>query len=65
VVEETYGSMENFQNLEYALISWTAWDITFYPYNGIRDLLERMAEAALCKERPWLNIFEPRFRRLA
>ncbi|KAM0437873.1 hypothetical protein ACHAPT_002238 [Fusarium lateritium] len=65
VVEETYGSMENFRNLEYALISWTPWDIEFFPYNGIRDLLERMAEAALHKDRPWLNIFEPRFRRLA
>ncbi|KAM5372631.1 hypothetical protein ACJZ2D_007405 [Fusarium nematophilum] len=65
VVEETYESMENFRNLDYALISWTAWDITFYPYNGIRDLLERMAEASLYKDRQWLNIFEPRFRRLA
>ncbi|KAM6529715.1 hypothetical protein FALCPG4_007843 [Fusarium falciforme] len=65
VVEETYGSMENFRNLEYVLISWTTWDIEFYPYGGIRDLLERMAEAALHKDRPRLNIFEPRFRRLA
>ncbi|KAJ4180021.1 hypothetical protein NW755_012061 [Fusarium falciforme] len=65
VVEETYGSMESFRNLEYVLISWTTWDIEFYPYGGIRDLLERMAEAALHKDRPRLNIFEPRFRRLA
>ena len=64
VVEETYGSMETFRNLDHALISWTSWDITMYPYNGIRDVLERMAEAALYKDRPWLNIFEPRFRRL-
>ncbi|KAK7428102.1 hypothetical protein QQZ08_005341 [Neonectria magnoliae] len=65
VVEETYGSMETFRNLDYALVGWTSWDMTFYPYNGIRDLLERAAEAALYKDRPWLNIFEPRFRRLA
>ncbi|KAL6353922.1 hypothetical protein LRP88_12917 [Fusarium phalaenopsidis] len=64
VVEETYGSMESFRDLEYVLISWTPWDIEFYTYDGIRDLLERMAEAALHKDRPWLNIFEPRFRRL-
>ncbi|KAF4448054.1 hypothetical protein F53441_8485 [Fusarium austroafricanum] len=65
LVEETYGNMENFQNLEWALVSWTAWDFTYIPYNGIRDLLERTAEAGLREERPWLNIFEPRFRRLA
>ncbi|KAJ3535841.1 hypothetical protein NM208_g6968 [Fusarium decemcellulare] len=65
VVEETYGGIENLRNLEYGLVSWTAWDITFYPYNGIRDLLERLAEATLYKDRPWLNIFEPRFRRMA
>ncbi|KAJ4320266.1 hypothetical protein N0V84_005964 [Fusarium piperis] len=65
VVKEIYGSIETFRNLEYALISWTPWDIEFHPYNGIRDLLERMAEAGLHKDRPWLNIFEPRYRRLA
>ncbi|KAM0560076.1 hypothetical protein ACHAPJ_004036 [Fusarium lateritium] len=65
LVEETYGSFETFRNLDYALISWTPWDITYHPYNGIRDFLEQMAEAALYRERPWLNIFEPSFRRLA
>ncbi|KAF4962553.1 hypothetical protein FSARC_9331 [Fusarium sarcochroum] len=65
LVEETYGSMETLRGLDYALISWTAWNFTYYPYNGIRDFLEQMAEAALCKERPWLNIFEPSFRQLA
>lgn len=64
VVDETYGSMEEFRNLEYVYMSWTAWDFTMYPYKGMRDLLERMAEGALYKDRPWLNIFEPSFRRM-
>ncbi|TXC03032.1 hypothetical protein FocTR4_00015152 [Fusarium oxysporum f. sp. cubense] len=65
LVKETYGSMENFKNLEWGLISWTAWDFTVYPYNGFRDFLEQMAEASLRQERPWLNMFEPRFRKTA
>ncbi|KAG7405289.1 hypothetical protein Forpe1208_v014958 [Fusarium oxysporum f. sp. rapae] len=65
LVEETYGSMDNFRHLEWGLISWTAWDFTVYPYNGLRDFLEQMAEASLRQERPWLNMFEPRFRRTA
>ncbi|KAF4436720.1 hypothetical protein FACUT_6315 [Fusarium acutatum] len=65
LVQERYGSMENFSNLEWGLISWTAWDFTVYPYNGIRDFLEQMAEASLRKERPWMNMFEPRFRKMA
>ncbi|KAF5550056.1 hypothetical protein FNAPI_7859 [Fusarium napiforme] len=65
LVQETYGSMENFRNLEWGLISWTAWDFTVYPFNGIQDFLEQMAEASLRKERTWLNMFEPRFRKLA
>ncbi|KAL9562108.1 hypothetical protein ACKAV7_013652 [Fusarium commune] len=65
LVEETYGSMDNFRNLEWGLISWTAWDFTVYPYNGLRDFLEQMAEVSLRQERPWLNMFEPRFRRTA
>ncbi|PNP81219.1 hypothetical protein FNYG_05686 [Fusarium nygamai] len=65
LVQETYGSMENFRNLEWGLISWTAWDFTVYPFNGIRAFLEQMAEASLRQERPWLNMFEPRFRKMA
>jgi hypothetical protein len=65
LVQEIYGSMENFRNLEWGLISWTAWDFTVCPFNGIRDFLEQMAEASLRQERPWLNMFEPRFRKLA
>nr|RBQ92588.1 hypothetical protein FVER53263_08814 [Fusarium verticillioides] len=65
LVQETYGSMEIFKNLEWGLISWTAWDFTVYPFNGIQDFLEQMAEASLRQERPWLNMFEPRFRKLA
>ncbi|KAL5586482.1 hypothetical protein FOBRF1_016352 [Fusarium oxysporum] len=65
LVKETYGSMENFKNLEWGLISWTAWDFTVYPYNGFHDFLEQMAEASLRQERPWLNMFEPRFRKTA
>ncbi|KAF5671834.1 hypothetical protein FCIRC_8579 [Fusarium circinatum] len=65
LVRETYGSMESFSNLEWGLINWTAWDFTVYPYNGIRDFLEQMAEASLRQERPWLNMFEPRFRQMA
>ncbi|KAF5580684.1 hypothetical protein FPCIR_10504 [Fusarium pseudocircinatum] len=65
LVQETYGSMENFRNLQWGLITWTAWDFTFYPFNGIRDFLEQMAEASLRQERPWLNMFEPRFRKMA
>ncbi|KAF4503457.1 hypothetical protein FAGAP_311 [Fusarium agapanthi] len=65
LVQETYGSMENFSNLEWGLISWTAWDFTVYPYNGIREFLEQMAEASLRQDRPWLNMFEPRFRKMA
>ncbi|KAG5763908.1 hypothetical protein H9Q72_007999 [Fusarium xylarioides] len=65
LVQETYGSMEKFENLEWGLISWTAWDFTVYPYNGIKDFLEQMAEASLRQERPWLNMFEPRYRRTA
>ncbi|RYC91795.1 hypothetical protein BFJ63_vAg5237 [Fusarium oxysporum f. sp. narcissi] len=65
LVEETYGSMENFRNLEWGFISWTAWDFTVYPYHGLQDFLEQMAEASLRQERPWLNMFEPRFRRTA
>ncbi|KAF5607574.1 hypothetical protein FPANT_827 [Fusarium pseudoanthophilum] len=65
LVQETYGSMENFRNLEWGLISWTAWDFTVCPFNGIWDFLEQMAEASLREERPWLNMFEPRFRKLA
>jgi hypothetical protein len=63
VVRETYGSMEVLRNLEYAFVSWTAWDFTFIPYNGMHVLLERMAEAALSEKRPWSKVFEPRFRR--
>jgi hypothetical protein len=62
VVRETYGSMEVLRNLEYAYVSWTPWDFTFFPYNGMHDLFERMAEAALSKNRPWSCVFEPRFR---
>ncbi|KAF9774479.1 hypothetical protein IL306_007557 [Fusarium sp. DS 682] len=65
LVEEIYGSMENFRNLEWGLVSRTAWDYTFYPYNGFRDFLEQMAESSLRKERPWLKMFEPRFRMMA
>ncbi|KAF5707790.1 hypothetical protein FMUND_10940 [Fusarium mundagurra] len=65
LVQETYGSMENFRNLEWGLISWTAWDFTVYPFNGIRDFLEQMAEASLRQERPWMYMFEPRFRKMA
>lgn len=64
IVEETYGSMETFRDMKHALPSWTAWDFTMFPDKGIRDLLERMAESALYKDRPWLNIFEPSFRNL-
>ncbi|KAJ4355661.1 uncharacterized protein N0V89_003681 [Didymosphaeria variabile] len=65
VVQEMYGSLDVLLNLEYALVSWTPWDFTFHPYNGIHDLLERMAEASLHKKRPWSKIFEPTFRRMA
>ena len=65
VVRETYGDLEVLRNLEYAIVSWTAWGFTFHPYNGIRGLLERMAEAALHRERPWSNIFEPGYREFA
>ncbi|KAF5000496.1 hypothetical protein FGRMN_1663 [Fusarium graminum] len=65
LVQKTYGSMEVFQNLEYVVVSWTPWDLEFLPFNGIQRFLEWVAEASLRNDRPWLNIFEPRFRRLA
>ncbi|KAF4340097.1 hypothetical protein FBEOM_5957 [Fusarium beomiforme] len=55
LVQEIYGSMENFRNLEWGLLSWNEWNFTFYPYNGFRDFLEQMAEASLKKPRPWLT----------
>ncbi|KAF5986679.1 hypothetical protein FCOIX_1493 [Fusarium coicis] len=64
-IPEEERTEEKLQELEWGLISWTAWDFTVCPSNGIRDFLEQMAEASLRQERPWLNMFEPRFRKLA
>ncbi|KAG8672749.1 hypothetical protein FPOAC2_06152 [Fusarium poae] len=65
LVQETYGSMDVFKDLEYVLMCWTPWDLRFYPSRGVRDFLEQMAEASLQKNRHWLYVFEPRYRRLA
>lgn len=64
LVQETYGSMDVFRDLEYVLMCWTPWDLRYYPFKGIRDFLEQIAEASLQKNQDWLNVFEPRFRRL-
>ncbi|KAM0346181.1 hypothetical protein ACHAPU_005602 [Fusarium lateritium] len=65
LVLETYGNMEVFRNLQFVLVSWTPWDLDFLPFNGIQRFLEWVTEASLRNDRPWLNVFEPRFRRLA
>ena len=63
-VEETYGSVQNFRDLEWGVVSWTSWGILFVPYNGFRDLLERMAENARTEFWPWNQLFDPSARRI-
>ncbi|RGP65258.1 hypothetical protein FSPOR_7392 [Fusarium sporotrichioides] len=65
LVQETWGSMEVFRDLDYVLMCWTPWDLRFCPFKDFRDFLEQMAEVSLQKNRHWLNVFEPRYRRLA
>ncbi|CAG7559894.1 unnamed protein product [Fusarium equiseti] len=64
LVQETYGSIEAFRELESAIVVWTAWNFTFYPFKGMRDFLEAMAEISLQKNWYWTYVFEPRFRRM-
>ncbi|KIL87587.1 hypothetical protein FAVG1_09295 [Fusarium avenaceum] len=65
LIQETYGSMEALRDLDHVLLHWTPWDLDFIPFHKFRDVLEWIAEASLRKNRPWLNVFEPRYRRLA
>jgi hypothetical protein len=65
LIQETYGSMEAFRDLDHVFLQWTPWDFDFIPFHRFRDVLEWIAEASMRKDRPWLNVFEPRYRRLA
>jgi hypothetical protein len=64
LIQGTYGSMEAFRELDHVFLHWTPWDLDFIPFHRFRDVLEWIAEASLRKDRPWLNVFEPRYRRL-
>ncbi|KAJ9615182.1 hypothetical protein H2200_001256 [Cladophialophora chaetospira] len=62
VIHETYESMQAFEAMEWGLISWTTWGIEMVPYNGMRDMLERLAEQSMRIYRLWSHVFEPDFR---
>ncbi|KAM0193348.1 hypothetical protein ACHAPA_004465 [Fusarium lateritium] len=65
LIQETYGSMEAFRDLGHVFFHWTPWDLNSIPFHRFEDVLEWIAEASLRKDRPWLSVFEPRYRRLA
>lgn len=58
-VEEVYGSVERLRGLDRALVGWTSRQLDVTPYDGVRVLLEVLAEKSPHKMRLWDNYFDP------
>lgn len=44
LVKQVYGSMDEFMRLDWALLRWEHWSPADQPMNGVRGLLEMLAE---------------------
>ncbi|WYZ35741.1 hypothetical protein EsH8_X_000388 [Colletotrichum jinshuiense] len=64
-VEEVYGSIEAFRELEWAVLLWTAWFADTTPYRDFGALLEGLAVGSQRKLHLWSLNFEPNTRKLS
>ncbi|TLS24045.1 hypothetical protein PpBr36_08854 [Pyricularia pennisetigena] len=63
-VEDVYGSMQRFRDLDRAVVGWTSWGHEFEAFDGVRGVLEVMAERSLHRLRPWDDCFRPGHRKV-
>ncbi|KAI6360560.1 hypothetical protein MCOR25_006723 [Pyricularia grisea] len=59
-VEDIYGSLQRFRELEFGVVSWRHWDPEgVVPYDGVRGMLEVMAEKSMHRYMLWDPCFRP------
>ncbi|KAL0934088.1 uncharacterized protein CTRU02_210887 [Colletotrichum truncatum] len=64
-VEEVYGTLEAFRELEWAVLLWTDWFAEMLSYRDFAALLEDFAVGSQRKMRPWSMYWSPDVRKMS